>query len=194
MSFICSCPVDLGFSYAFEDSKSGALTFAGVNIGPDLPGRIVVVMTSDQAGTPVSSVTVGGVAATCRVGASSHAQIWTASGVVGATATITLTASTSSLGIGVYALYGALTEVPSATATGTTSVTIAAPAGGCVIGCVAANSAAVTPVWTGLTQDYSATVSANKFSSASAAFLVANPALAVSATGPPTAMAVAAWP
>lgn len=184
---------ELAFSAAFYDSKSGANGWAGVAIGPAAADRIVVVATSDQAGTPISAVTVGGISATRRV-TNSHTQIWTASVPTGTTATINVTSSSGTLnGVGVYSLYGLTSEVPAFTAMGTISVSLDVNSGGFAIASFSVNGSG-TPVWTVVTKDYSSVVSGNTFSSASGLFSSAQ-TLSITESGiaGTQSMAAASW-
>lgn len=159
---------ELRFDAAFTDSKSGASSWANVNIGEASAERIIVVATSDTAGTHISAVTVGGIAATRRANGS-YAQIWTASVPTGTTATISVTSSSGTLnGIGVYAIYGLNSAVPFDTGTGTTSAPVDVQAGGFVIACFSGTP--VQGAWVNVTQDYSASVSGDHYSSASDLF------------------------
>jgi hypothetical protein len=182
------------FSASFVDSKSGAKTWTGVNIGVADASRIIVVAVSSLSGTAVSAVDVGGVTATNRVDGN-RAQLWTAKVPTGTTCTITLTVLSATLNaIGVYALYGLSLETPFASGTGTSSATANVAAGGFAIACAAGINGSSGPVWTGLTLDYTVTISSDIMSSASALFASAQTPLSVSETGLASPnMALGSW-
>lgn len=184
---------ELLFSASFKDSKSGAQSWAGVSLGVASAERIIVVATGDQAGSPISSVTVAGISATRRVN-NGHAQIWTASVPLGTTGTVVVASSSASLnGVGVYSLYGLNSEVPAHTATGTTSVSLDVNDGGFAIASFSTNLTS-TPVWTGLTRDYFGSPGASTLSSASG-FITPAQTVSISETlgGTAPVMAAASW-
>lgn len=186
---------ELLFSAAFKDSKNGASSWANVDIGEPADDRIIVVATSDAAGTPIGSVTVAGNAATRRVNGT-HAKIWTVSIPTGSTATISVSSSSATLNaIGVYAIYGLNSEVPVDTDTGGSTATLDVNSGGFVIACYEAVNAG-TPTWSGgVTRDYFATTGgSNTYSSASGIFPVAQTAnIVVSQSVNSPSIAAASW-
>jgi len=188
------CPVMLGAASpgiafalggsAVSTADASSYTFTGVNIGAAASNRtLIVAVFSRNAGSTasISSVTVGGSAATQRAsanynisGGSSVCGLYTIPYPTGTTADIVvnLPSSYARAGIAVYAVYGLSSEVPSATASATNAATLNlntnVTAGSLCIGAVYTNpNGAAT--WTGLTEDLDILIeSSNGLSTASA--------------------------
>jgi hypothetical protein len=187
-------------------------TFASQGLGTETSDRfIVVAINGTPTATPrsVSSVTVGGVSASVVVTANSSGltEMWQTAkvsngGPTGTSGTVVVTFSGSMFNaqIAVYAVKGAGSNTPTATATDTSaplSQSLSVPAGGVAI---AGARAAVTPgdtTWGGLTEDTDQLGDGgiSRGSSASAEFTsAATPTIAASwGAGTATGLAAAAW-
>lgn len=177
-------------SFAFVASASGAASWS-TSLGTADVNRLIIVCVASAGGTPPTGVTVDGVTATLRVD-NGAAKIWTAAATANVTGTTTLTGGSSPTlqGIGVYAAYDLISAVPSSIGTGASSTSVVVPNNGFVIGCAERLGGTISG-WTGITRNYTATVSGNDFSSASDAFAIGQTVTAT-ATGAGTT-ALAAW-
>lgn len=142
-----------------SSSNATSYTFSGTDIGTAASDRLVVVgsvAAAASGGANVTSLTVGGSAATFDVRASSGhtSELWHRAVTTGTTASIVVNYSANmvSCGIAVWALYG-VNATPFDTATTTTSSTqIDIPAGGIVVGNARIDPGSTT--WTGATEDF----------------------------------------
>lgn len=210
----------------FSDDGSGygptsPKTFSSVAIGTADPGRVVVVaLHMRPASTPtavdVTSVTIGGIAATEAIDVSNiysarqtYVGIWAAIVPTGTNADITVVwgggantkPGTAQTAVITYALYNASGATPHDTASSTSyplSANIDIPANGFSIAIVGSDhGGSGYASWSGLTEDYDAPlISGNITSAASLASPTAISNLTVNATpsanNHPT-MAVASW-
>lgn len=191
-------------SYQGTNTGAGATptTFAGQAIGAASPERLVAVALTYSSSSPIGSVTIGGIAATKVVGISGlvQSEIWVAPVPTGTTANIVLGAGTSvgaRFAISVYAIYGASSATPIATATSSANPgtgTLACSANCAAIGGFAIGN--LTPVrssWTGLIEDNDADVAPTlSYSAASAQDINGNLAVTVTPSAGVTAVAFAA--
>ncbi len=150
----------------FTDSDTqvavqSAFTFSAQSLGTAAPNRQIVVCFSGRDGTRTgSSLTIQGVAASLVVrqqNAGGTSEIWSAFVPTGTTGDIVVTWSGNQArtGIGVYALYGALSTAH-ATYTSTATplaATVNIPQGGAAIG-FSMSATASTFTWAGLTEDF----------------------------------------
>jgi hypothetical protein len=184
--------VTLSFTDSSVDASNlTTYTFSTQALGTAASDRRIVVGagSSSAAGTTVSSVTVGGIAATQLATAGTGngiAALWIASVPTGTTGDVVVTFSQaqSRAGIGVWALYGA---AAAAFDTGTSTAdpmtdTLNVPASGAAIGYFAGNDN-TSATWTNLTENFDeAQESTITQSGASATFAAAQTALAITAT------------
>lgn len=187
---------NFGFSSAsipvldFTDSDTSSAdqstyTFTNRAIGPANNNRLVVVVTqAGNNGSRVSSVQIGGVAATELVDVATNGPCAIYARVVptGTTATIAITYNASQNGclFQVYTITGLSSTTPVSTYSATNndpSTTINVPAGGIVIA-GAHSDANTTATWTGADEDFDGTVSTpTTGTSASKQYLVAQSSL-----------------
>lgn len=151
-------------------------TFASQPLGTAAADRIVVVALMYAAVGAISSMTIGGVAATKAVGVAngtSFSELWAAAVPTGTTGDVVLGSGSGTfprLCISVYSLYGVSGVTPIATGTDTASpysVDLAASTGCVAIGAFLNGSASVRVTWAGLTEDVDADNSSFSYSSAS---------------------------
>jgi hypothetical protein len=147
-------------TYMSDTTATTSHSFASLSVGSAAANRTVIVAISLYAGTAVSSLTIGGVAATI------HLQAWDGvlAGVViasaalptGTTATVAFTtsANTTERTVGVWAAYGTLTYSTSGSSNiSAPSVTLTAPSAALAIAAYAASNSGATAL-TGVTQRY----------------------------------------
>ena len=167
-----SGPVDCTYTDSDVDTADlTTYTFAAMSLGAAATNRYIVVSVGgaySAAARSLSTVTVGGVAATVVVTVGSQlypAGIAIAAVPTGATGDIVVTFSNgvSRCGIGGYRLTGLQSATPTATATDVVSAanalsaSLAIPADGCGIGYVIADgSDPRTWSWTNLTENFDA--------------------------------------
>lgn len=183
-----------------QDSAATTYTFTSKDIGTAATGRriIVGVIGSGAASRTISSVTVGGNAATAInfvegsvTGAFLQSAIYIIQVDAGTTATVVVTFSAGSnrCGIGVWAAYGL--QSSSATATGTSvanpqTASLNISAGGVALGAAQTfdNQTLTGYAWTNLTENFDGLAGTNQvaLSGASAAFAAAQTSLALTAT------------
>ncbi len=178
--------------------KTNSYSFAGLAIGTAAVGRRVIVgCAASGAGlTAVSSLTVGGVAATSVVSqtdtsSASVAALYIIQVDTGTTATVAVTfnaASSRGAGCVVWAAYN-IASTPTQTGSSTASplaTTLNISAGGVAVGYAEAYDASIpTYTWAGLTESVDATIDAvSNYSHTGSqdAFATAQTALAISAT------------
>ena len=151
-----------------DTSNTDVYTFSGKDFGDAATDRYIVVTTGAPASAQtLSSVTIGGVAATIVVQDDDDASAGIAIAAVptGTTGDIVVTWSGSmfSCGIGVYRLTGLQSATASATASDVTitsdavEASLEIPAGGCGIGYVywlSSGTATRTASWTNLTENF----------------------------------------
>jgi len=217
--FLGSAPLKVVHSLtanAVDNANQNTYTFTSQAIGTQSNDRFIAVcveLTGGITTATLDSVTVGGVSATRRVAGSASGgfkEIWTTptvanSGPTGTTANIVVSATSSPVclncAIEVYAITGASSVVPTATASDTAaplSQSINVPANGLCIGGARGVGTPGNATWTGLTKDADNAVDAgvSHSTSASAEFTTAQVGLTVAcsfAAGTATGMAVAAW-
>lgn len=175
--------------------------------------QIVVAINAPRVGGTggtISSVTIGGVAASLVVGINntsdgntSRTEMWVATVPSGTTGTISVTVNSGGAArVTVYALYNASTSVPTGTAIGSSTAsngtdTLDIVANGVAIAASIDAIGTTSTAWTGLTEDLDTVLSSGGVTSASAEFATAQSGLTITATN--TAPAVpafvcAAWP
>lgn len=210
--------VGLSFLQAASDTTDvTTYTFSSQNLGTAASDRHIIVAVAARAlgatACTISSVTVGGVAATISHQVSNNTTNSNVVGLAiaavpsGTTGDIVVTLSRSALRCRI-AAYRATTINPTATDTGTdttaassqVSDTIDVPAGGCAVAVtmVAIVTPPTTWTWGGVTEDHDATVETSaSVSGASSAFAASQSGLSVTATYIGTniepALAIAAW-
>ncbi len=174
-----------------DTSALATVTLTGVAIGTPAPDRLVVavVLGRDSSARTISSVTIGGVAATAAVTSPSQNNptgIYYARVPAGATADIVVTfsAATTRMAVAVYTLTGYRNAAPAAVdqdyGSGTTlSVALARPRDAVVIA-GSITSSAGTFAWSGVTEDTDIAHASSRVSAASDDFGAAEPAMAVS--------------
>lgn len=178
-------------STTLDTSALATVTLTGVAIGTPAPDRLVVavVLGRDSNARTISSVTIGGVAATAAVTSPSQNNptgIYYARVPAGTTADIVVTfsAATTRMAVAVYTLTGYRNAAPAAVdqdydTTTTLSATLARPRDAVVIaGSITSSTGTFT--WTGATEDADTAHSGNRASTASATFGAADPAMAIS--------------
>lgn len=185
-----------GLSYNFvtsvSDRTTASHTYSSTGIGTAAADRLVVVAFggSNNSAT-VSSVTIGGNAATVYYIGTAQPQIVGFAVLLvtsGTTADIVINFSTTQDhgAIAVYSVYGA-NATPTATdftdTTDTYQYTANVPAGGLVIACATDNNSSTEPqwTWTGPTEDRDISMGAKTFSSASALLAAGDAAYAITA-------------
>jgi hypothetical protein len=201
---------------AVDNTDQKIFTFAGKSFGTETPDRVMAVsveLTGGLTTTTLTSVTIGGVAATKLVAASASGgfqEIWGTpktqdAGPTGTSGNIVVTSASTAnslnCAIEVYAIKGAASATPDHTAPDTSSplsVTIDVPANGVAIAGARGVSTPGNASWTGLTEDVDAAVDGgvSASTSASAEFTTAQTGLTVSvsfAAGTATGLAVASW-
>lgn len=182
-------------------------TWTAQPIGAAAADRLVAVALMYAATGAVSSVTIGGIAATKVAGTVSGvalSEIWVAAVPTGTTANIVVnsgTVLTARFAVSIYAIYGAASATPVATGTSTANpgaATLACTANCAVIGgfCIAAVPGSVRTSWSGITEDNDADFGPfNSYSAASKQDI--NGSLAIAATPSAAitnvAFAAAAW-
>ena len=141
-------------------------TLTGVSIGAASADRTVALVvasrTSSGYGT-ISSVTIGGVAASLSAQQSGPSPLVIARAAVptGTTADIVVTVSAAALrcGVAVFAITGGAGTIAASTANISTSATVSSPAGGVVIA-AGSGVAPGTSTWTGVTKRFESAVEA----------------------------------
>jgi hypothetical protein len=180
---------------ASSTTDTNAYTFAAQNLGAADPNRyIIVAAMARRAGVTamtISSITVGGVAATIVVQLQANPTNTNIAGLAiaavpdGTTGDVVVTFSQTMVrcGIALYRAVGISSATP--TDTGSNAVdpisdTLNVLAGGFAIGCVIGGSGTTTVAWTNLTENYDANIeSAITYSGASAVFPTEQTALAM---------------
>jgi hypothetical protein len=151
--------------HAVDATNQTTYTFTNRAVSTAAANRKVVVAASAGSGSnpTVSSMTIGGIAASLVTGAkignvAEAVEFWQADVPTGTTATIAVTWSggLSSCGIQVFAVYGAsaaATDTDTNSSANPTVVAIDVPAGGVCMGAIVhrANSA-TTYIWSGITE------------------------------------------
>lgn len=183
-----------------QDSAATTYTFTSKDIGTAATGRriIVGVIGSGAASRTISSVTVGGNAATAinfvegsGTGAFLQSAIYIIQVDAGTTATVVVTfsAGNNRCSVGIWAAYDL--QSSTATATGTSvanpqTASLNISAGGIAIGVANGfdNNALTGYSWTNLTENFDGLFASNQIahSGASAAFVTAQTSLALTAT------------
>jgi len=143
-----------------SNADTASYTLTSASIGTATADRIVVVSVVG-VGDSTHSVTIGGNAATeviSYAGTSGRASLYALSVPTGTTANVVVTVGgTDSLGVSVYAMYGASGTTAHDTATANAdplTTTIDIPAGGVVFAVADAyNASALTFAWTGVDED-----------------------------------------
>lgn len=187
------------FSYcaqAVDTSNASTYTFTSQSIGTAAVGRYVVVgVALGFTGSPtISGVTIAGVAATAigtaAVTGNTLVQLWGAQVDTGTSGSIVVTTSGGSpldCGIGVWSIYDLLSQTPTDTGTSTASPstdTLTTVEGGVALAITLNAGTLATYTWTGLTENFDATVEAGNaisYSGASVA-VVGVSSIAVTAT------------
>jgi hypothetical protein len=159
-------PKVLTFRDSYVDAVNRTVyTFSAVPIG-DAEGtrRVIVGVNHDNSSRTISSVTVGGIAATQAVyetGSTHRAGIWVAHVPTGSTANIvvTLNASDDRLGIGVWTATGLTSNTPLDTDSSivniTTDLSVSTANGGFAVAVGGVrNNSAVTFTWTNMTERF----------------------------------------
>lgn len=152
-------------------------TFSAHALGTAAANRktVVCVMARAGAAISVSSLTVDGVSATRAIrsaaSGTSQAEIWVADTPSNTTGDIVVTWSggAARCAIAVYAMYGAGSSTPTATAVDVAvpmSQSLTIPVGGAAFGCMT-SSDNITVTWTNLTEDADATYESQVYTSAS---------------------------
>jgi hypothetical protein len=206
VSFVAPFPGGEAVKVTYLDHQqtstgSNTFTFSGLSFGPVLQGRYIVACVSWLASPSLAlaSCTIGGVAAAILTQvqsgnpSGSSAAICIAAVPAGTTGDVVLNWGGAGVVIGsvaVYSIYGIQSPAASAVATNinnSPSVTLNVPANGAVIGISGAPSVSgVNPTWTDLNQDLHDRFSVEDYSSASAAFVLAQTALALTCAWSPT--------
>lgn len=182
---------------AVSNVAGNTTTFTGINFGSAASSRKIVIGVgrgpTGAFGT-VSSVTIGGIAATFINSAATtteDAELWIAAVPTGTSGTVavTWTNSATDVGLGVWALYNTSitpTDTASDNNSNPATDTINIAAGGAAVGYVyhRSNTDPTTFSWSNLTEDFDVTVQAggNYNSGASAFFSSAQSGLAISVT------------
>lgn len=178
-------------------------TFTAHAIGAAASNRKVVVAATGRMGSgiQVSSLTVGGVSATSAVSSgsgTSHSSIWVVDFPTGTTADIVVTFSggAARCAVAVWAMYGAGSSTPTATATDTTSPfsqSLTTPVGGVAFGVITSSDpAGIT--WANLTEDVDANYpDASQLYSAGSKESVAGDTSTITASPTDGAMCLAAF-
>jgi len=151
-------PITTTFLQATGDtSDTTTYTFAAQDFGAEDATRTIAVVITARSATAqsVSSVSIGGVTATLvttTTGDASVAAIAYAAVPTGATGAVVVTFSGSMVrcAIGLYRLVGG--SVTATGASGETSATVTAAAGGCVV--AGGYASAYTAAWTGVTKNW----------------------------------------
>ena len=183
-------------------------TFSSAALGTAASDRKVVVTIHGRSTNPstrtISSVTIGGVTATEAVSVSNtignRCAIYVADVPTGTTGDIVVVFNDTmqKCAVGSYAMYGAGSSTPTATATDIASAfsqTLNIPANGAAFA-VAGNQFNTTASWAGLTENYDTAIGSETETGASAAFAVEQVGLTISATfsgGTDGAMVMAAF-
>ncbi len=173
---------------ATDNTDASTYTFAAADIGTAASDRYVVVGFAARNQATITSITVGGIAATLvkLQGNTDVAALYIAAVPTGATADIVVTLPGTALraGIGVWALYGlsasGAAEATAASTAATADLSLTVTAGAIVIG-QAYNDAGLSFAWVGLTENFDAQLEAsNSYSGASV--VAAGGALTITAT------------
>lgn len=150
-------------------------TFSGKDFGPAASDRYVVVGFVARGQASVTSVTIGGVAATQRKlqGNTDVAALYIAAVPTGATGDVVVVLPGAGLraGIGIWALYGlsdsGAAETTNSSTAATADLSLTTSPGALVVGQVW-NDAALSVSWVGLTENYDTAIDAvNAYSGAS---------------------------
>lgn len=169
-------------------------TFVGASLGTAAGDRKIVVTIHGRSTNPstrtISSVTIAGVAATAAVSVSNtigdRAAVYVADVPTGTTGDIVVVFNDTMQKciVGSYAMYGAGSSTPTATATdiaSTYSQSLTIPAGG-VAFAIASVQASASTTWAGLTEDFDSNISSEVDSGASLQTATLQSGLTVSAT------------
>lgn len=171
-------------SYRTSAQQTGSattFTFTTQDIGSASSARYVVVSTgAPNGGSAPSSVTVGGLSASLLKSqsvSSYNTSIWIAAVPTGATATVVVsTASSLSMGIGVWAVYNIMSSTAVATsgATGSApSLNLTVSANGIVITSGFASDTSPTTTWTGVTENFDTVFDTNRMTTGASIVSVA---------------------
>lgn len=202
--------VDITFTDSSVDPTDlTTYTFSAQAFGAEAADRKIIVGISNRGlNFGITSVTIGGVAATSVVqspagAATDKASIFIADVPTGATGDVVIVfgGGMTRVGIGVWRMVGASTSTPtdtgtSATDPATTTLTIAANGGG--VGCGLSVGVTSTATWAGLAEDYDEVVESTITHTGAHLNSVAGGDIAVSCdwTGTPSpgVAAFASWP
>lgn len=185
-------------------------TFTAASIGAARTNRLVVLAVQGltTTGRTISSVTIGGNAASVAASSASNnsqSGLYYLNVTSGTTADIVVTfsGSNSRCTVHVYTITGLKSFTPvgadATVSTSSTSLnrTIAISKGGCAIGVAWVGFSPSTITWTNLTKDSGVTNEVQQFSSASASGMAENAGLTITAAGSgsagPASLAVASW-
>ena len=199
---------------AANTTSQTTYTFSSASFGSAASVRVIVVAFASRANTTgrtISSVTIGGVAATAAAvgnyssgGASDFAAIYYAELPSGTTGDVVITFSAAMLrcALQVFRMTGQDSVTPSATATDTTGDPmdgdVNVVAGGAAVGVSATGGASGGTVWTGLTESTDTAIfGTHEWSTAFAEISAAETPRDISANIPASVtsqcLAVAAW-
>lgn len=180
--------------HAENTANQTTYTFTTQPFSTAAAGRLIVVGFVGTGTGPfsISSVTIGGVAATLVVaqafsGSNASAEFWQATVPTGTTGTVAVTWSTgiSNCGIGIWALYGARTT-PFDTGSSTASPmsdTLNIASGGAALGIAGSLSQTSTYTWANLTERFDTAIeTTDTFTGASSQFQNAQTGLAITVT------------
>lgn len=205
-----------GFSLTFLGSAvepTGATTYSFTSqpFGDEAADRYIIVTTSTNKNRTLTaaSSTIGGVTVTKiieLVPAEAGIALLIAAVPTGATGTVSLTfnGTSDNCGVGLWRLSGAATPTTPTTATDTVatgndlSASLAIPAGGGGIGIVrAGGAAALTYIWTDMTEDFDQTVESPSSHSGARSLIAGTLTRTVTASSTMTAstfgLILAAW-
>lgn len=204
MAFGAPFPPTLGIAGGFVSAGQGSnvSSIGGLSFGAVSPSRYLVAVVSGSfgGGGSISSVTIGGVAATIvatRQNGTIQAVIAIAAVPTGASGTVSAAGvGTGPFQVALYALYGLGSATPAATTTSAANPSLLAlntlPPGSFAI--AAMESANLVGAWSGATQDNSQASATITQSVASAANQSGNITISTSGNvGATTASVAAAW-
>jgi hypothetical protein len=147
---------------------ASTFTYTGQSIGPEYPTRLIVVGVASLTISPVSSVTVGGIAATLvtRATGAFNVEFWQADVPTGTTASIVVTTpptgSNQRMSVSTWALYDLHSHTVAATADSTASpgsVSITIRPRSVVLAMATNNQSAATFAWDQPGEDYQTNIS-----------------------------------
>lgn len=153
---------------AGDSSGLATHTFSSATLGVEATDRTIVVgYHASRSGDPgAPTITVNGVGLTNILSVyNNNSRITMASALVPSGTTVTITCANVSTsfrsGIGVWAIYGLASSTPTSSASDITSPlsqALTIPANGVGVGVMMNNGAGQTCTWSGLTEDYDATI------------------------------------